>query len=195
MNVLYSFRQALRALALPSAIALGLLMLVVGAALVGRDEAQAANSSVTVGNPVNRFSSNVSNINAGDTVTFTWAAGTHVVDLKDVSPDINSDSTHTSGTTAAFTTPGTYYYYCSIHASEALATEAHVLANDAMVGKIVVASAPGAAPSAPTAAPSAPGTGTGVAGGSDTNELAAVALLVGACLVLVGATALAVERK
>src|SRR5439155_25973082 len=103
------------------------------------------------GSPTNRFTPNIVNINPGDTVTFTLSSGTHVVDLKDVSPDLPIDAGHTSGTTKAFTTAGTFYFYCSIHASEALATEAHVQANDAMVGKIVVSGSAGATATTPAA--------------------------------------------
>ncbi|MBI2766887.1 MAG: hypothetical protein HYX53_13380 [Chloroflexi bacterium] len=119
----------------------------IGVALAGsgfvhtQGSARAANASVTVGSPANRFAPNISNINVGDTVTFTWASGTHIIDLEGVAPDLTINSGQTTGTTTAFTTPGTYYYYCSIHASESLATEAHVQANDAMVGKIVVTAA------------------------------------------------------
>jgi plastocyanin len=225
-------------LALPAMLALVLSMVTAGALLVNRGEARAANSAVTVGSPQNRFSPNVTTIAVGDSVTFNWAAGTHVVDLEDVSPDIPIDSGHTTGTTMAFTSPGTYYYYCSIHASEALATEAHVQANDAMVGKIVVTAAqttPTASPTTPAATattppatttsapgstttataptatatapavtatapaatatltPGAPATGSGYAGASG-DEVAAIVLIAGACLVLVGATAFAIRR-
>ena len=143
---------AVAELALPAIIALVLAMVTAGALLVGRGEAHAANAAVTVGSPQNRFSPNITTVSVGDSVTFNWAAGTHIVDLEDVSPDIPIDSGHTSGTTMAFSSPGTYYYYCSIHASEALATEAHVQANDAMVGKIVVT----AAQTTPTTSPTTP---------------------------------------
>jgi plastocyanin len=171
--------------------------------------AGAASPTVSTGGASLRFSPNVINISAGDTVTFTLGGGTHIVDLKDVSPDLTIDATHTSGTTNAFTTPGTYYYYCSIHATDAQATEAHVQANDAMVGKIVV-SAAAATPTAttasqasPTAAgsatarattsPAAPATGLGLepGGGSGWGTVASVA---GAALAVAGAGWFAVRR-
>jgi len=127
--------------------------------------ASAATQSVNVGTPTNRFTANVITINAGDTVTFNWSAGTHVVDLMDISPDLPIDSGHTSGVTVPLKTPGTYYFYCSIHATAAQATEAHVQANDAMVGKIVVVAAAnsGSATASPSGSPAAPSAGSGVA--------------------------------
>jgi plastocyanin len=139
--------------------AVGLLALVAGLFAM-HTSARAASPSVGVGTPENRFTPNISNITVGDTVTFSWSAGVHIVDLKDVSPDLQIDSSHTSGVTSAFSTPGTYYYYCSVHSSEAQATEAHVQANDAMVGKIVVTAASSGAGANPTA-PAAPSTGSG----------------------------------
>ena len=197
MNALLVGRRIAGFSVLPASILVASVMLVSSAAMFGHGEARAASANVTVGSPTNRFSSNISNISVGDTVTFAWAAGTHVVDLKDVSPDINIDSTHTAGTTMAFNTPGTYYYYCSIHASEELATEAHVQANDAMVGKIVVTAAGSStqpSTSGATATAGAPATGSGVAG-TGGNDLSAFALLGGACLVLAGAATLAAVRK
>ncbi len=117
--------------------------------------ADAASPSVVTGSPSLRFTPNVVNITTGDTVTFTLGAGTHIVDLKDVSPDLPIDAAHTSGTTNVFSTAGTYYYYCSIHASVDLATEGHVQANDAMVGKIVVAAAAATPTATSTATPTA----------------------------------------
>jgi plastocyanin len=196
-----------------TAVALvALIGMAVGAALLANGQAHAANASVSTGSPTDRFAPNISNISVGDTVTFTWAAGTHVVDLKDVSPDLQIDSSHTSGTTTAFTTPGTYYYYCSIHATEDQATEAHVQANDAMVGKIVVTAAsagstatpaPGNTPAAsatsgagrtPTTAPAAPSTGSGVAASTSPNIIA-IALIAGSALLLAGTGVATVRRR
>lgn len=148
--------------------ALGVLALALALALYG--EAHAASATVGVGTPTNRFTPNIANISTGDKVTFTWSAGTHVVDLKDVSPDIQVDSAHTSGVTTAFATPGTYYYYCSVHATADQATEAHVQANDAMVGKIVVTAASTGGSTA-TTAPGAPSTGSGTMDGSSTTGM------------------------
>ena len=117
--------------------------------------ASAASASVAVGSPTNRFSPNVATVNVGDSVTFNWSAGTHtVVFPSGVSADLSINSSSTTGQTTAFTTPGTYYYYCSIHAEATDATEAHVQANDAMVGKIVVLAT--GAVATPTTAPTSP---------------------------------------
>lgn len=121
--------------------------------------ASAATQNVTVGAPTNRFSPNVTTVQAGDTVTFTWAAGVHTVVADSLSLDLTITSSSPTGETAPLTTPGTYYFYCSIHAEPTDATEAHVQANDAMVGKIVVVAA-GSATTTPTAAPTTPDAGT-----------------------------------
>ena len=80
-------------------------------------------------------------VNVGDSVTWTNTGNaphsvTSEASLFD-SGTINSGDHFTMN----FSSPGTYYYYCSIHAAESQATEAHVLANDAMVGKSVVSAA------------------------------------------------------
>ena len=187
--------KSLRAV-LAGILALAMVTAAIGGFLLTRDSAQAANASVAVGAPNNRFAPNVVNVNVGNTVTFSWAAGTHIVDLKDVSPDIPIDSAHTGGTTNAFITAGTYYYYCSIHATADLATEAHVAANDAMVGKIVVtpAAAGGTTPAAgATTAPTAPGTGNSAYGDSD---VPASLLIAGALVAaLVGLGGYAISRR
>jgi len=138
--------------------------------------AHADSPAVSVGTPTDRFTPNITTIHVGDTVTFNWSAGFHVVDLEDVSPDIPMDSTHTTGTTQAFNTPGTFFYYCSIHADEAEATEAHVEANDAMVGKIVVLAAGTATPSATaSASPSATSSPSATASATSTATASATA--------------------
>ena len=197
----------------------------IGHFVLNQVSAYSASPAVVTGSPTNRFTPNIITINAGDTVTFNWSAGTHVVDLKDVSPDLSIDSTHTTGTTTAFTTAGTYYFYCSIHATDALATEAHVLANDAMVGKIVVSAGaaatatptraapppaatatappvivPATPPPLPTvrpAAPAAPITGTSPTGGSDEGTVRFLALIGAAALfgVAAGGTILIKRRS
>lgn len=186
-------------------LAVAVILLCLGTSMLAYGDAQAASSAVSVGSPTNRFTPNVSNISAGDTVTFNWAAGTHVVDFKDVSPDINIDSAHTTGTTNAFTTPGTYYYYCSIHASEALATEAHVQAGDAMVGKIVVTAAGSSgtpatgstagAPTGSTPAPGAPSTGSGPGAEQGSDGPLGFALLATAAAMFALATAAAIGSR
>ena len=188
-------------------VVIALAAIVLAAFALGRP-AFAATQSVNTGTPTNRFTPNVITINAGDTVTFNWSAGTHIVDLKDVSPDLPIDSSHTTGVTAPFNTPGTYYFYCSIHATEDQATEAHVQANDAMVGKIVVQAAATsptsttaagtstatAAPKA-TTAPGAPSTGTGVAShGSSNDWMIVLAAGLFAAAAIIGGTLVGVRK-
>lgn len=173
-----------------------LLTVILGGFLLTRGSAEAATANVATGSPNNRFTPNISTINVGDSVTFTWAAGTHIVDLKNVSPDIAVDSAHRSGTTTPFTKAGTYYYYCSIHATADQATEAHVAANDAMVGKIVVGAAGGSsapAAGATTGSPTAPRTGGGGPGGG--SDLPAALLIFGALAALAGLGGFALSRR
>ena len=113
--------------------------------------ASAASPAVGVGTPTNRYTPNVVTIPAGGTVTFNWVAGTHTVVLPSgATPDLTINSANPTGTTTALETPGTYYFYCSIHADASDATEAHVQANDAMVGKIIVLAADATPPPATT---------------------------------------------
>ncbi len=157
--------------------------------------AHADTGTVSVGTPTDRFTPNITTIHVGGTVTFNWSAGFHIVDLEDVSPDIPMDSTHTTGTTQAFNTAGTFFYYCSIHADEAEATEAHVEANDAMVGKIVVLAAGTATPSATasaspsaTSSPSATASATQTATASATHTATATPTHTATSTATAGAT-------
>ena len=144
-------------------VASGLVLWLAIAAVLGTgflmraDGTRAANAGVTALATL-RFSPNAVSIGTGDSVTFTLGGGGHVVDLQDVFPDIPLDATHASGSAGPFAMSGTYYYYCSIHANASLATEAHVQANDAMVGKIVVTGAASPTATATTAVPTAAAT-------------------------------------
>jgi plastocyanin len=144
--VLTRYRRGALAVIVGAIVALLALMPGLGA------PASAATQAVSVGSPTNRFTPNVVTVPVGDTVTFNWAAGTHTVVAESLSLDLSITSANSTGQTTALNTPGTYYYYCSIHAEASDATEAHVQANDAMVGKIVVVPA-GTSPTAqPTTA-------------------------------------------
>jgi plastocyanin len=119
------------------------LALVTTGLLMTHGRASAASASVATVSGSNRFTPNAVTVNVGDQVTFTYG-GTSFHNATSATaawPAITLSSGNTSGSTTAFTTPGTYYFYCSIHSDPANATEAHVTANDAMVGKIVVVAA------------------------------------------------------
>ena len=107
----------------------------------------ATTATVGVGGAggVNVFTPNTVNISVGDSVTFNWVDGVH--DAKNATTgalyfplSVSSDATAASQTTT-FTTPGTYYFYCSVHAKAADATDAIIAAGTKQVGKIVVAGA------------------------------------------------------
>lgn len=74
---------------------------------------------VNVGQANSPFDPEVIEINPGETVTWTWVAGTHSVRsgiAATCSPDSQFDSgTKSSGTFShTFTTPGTYEYFCGV---------------------------------------------------------------------------------
>jgi plastocyanin len=87
----------------------------------------AASTTVTVGNPVDKFSPAVVSINAGDQVIWNWSAtfhsstsgtnGVHGDDngvpsgLWDTGVIMSTPHTFTN----TFNTPGNYAYYCSVH--------------------------------------------------------------------------------
>lgn len=111
--------------------------------------ADAANATIGAGSSPNRFSPNTQTVNVGDTVTFVWtssgASGHNAVAANGEFPTVTMTQAQPNASWKA-STPGTYYFYCSIHTSAANATEAHVVANDAMVGKIVVVASGAPAP-------------------------------------------------
>ena len=185
----------------------GLVALAVCTALLGSvglrpETAHAANATIGAGSGPVRFTPNMQTVNVGDTVTFVWTS----------SGASGHDATATSGgfpklvlTQAApnaewkMTTPGTYYFYCSLHAPAANATEEHVVANDAMVGKIVVVASgapapnPGPARAVPAAAAAPAKTGSaGLAGGVDSTG---VAMALGALAFLAVAGARFATRR
>jgi plastocyanin len=138
--------------------ALGIAVLGVAAfSIASGGSARAATTQVNVGNYYfcsQAFDGSVceTDITAGDTITWSVAAGTHhVVQCAD-STYAGCPSTggfdggnFSTGQTFShtFATAGTYFYHCAIHPSE-------------MMGKIVVAAAATASPTAsPTSAPTA----------------------------------------
>ncbi|MFN0146584.1 MAG: hypothetical protein ACKVT1_08745 [Dehalococcoidia bacterium] len=101
--------------------------------------AAAAPGVVAVGDTSNRFTPNSIPVLIGERVTFNWSSGEHRIAFVNVaSIDLPIDSATRTGTTIAFVQRGSYFYYCTIHATADLATAAHVQANDAMVGRVVV---------------------------------------------------------
>lgn len=179
----------------------GLVGLAVATVLLGAvgfrpSVVHAADATIGAGSGPNRFAPNTQTVNVGDKVTFVWTS----------SGASGHDATATSGgfpkltltqanpnATWTMTTPGTYYFYCSIHSPATNATEDHVKANDAMVGKIVVvasgapAPAPGPALAVPAAAPAPAKTGSAGLTGRAGDTGAAIALGAFALLSIVGA--------
>lgn len=119
-----------------SLVVAALMALVAGLALFGSsDSSEAANSTVFVGNNwfcnTNASCTQPTNVTvtAGDTVTWTRSAGTHNVtecgtnwaNWNSANGDCNSPQftgpISSTATTFArtFTTPGTYYYLCTLH--------------------------------------------------------------------------------
>jgi plastocyanin len=144
-----------------SLAALGIAVLGVAAfSIASGGSARAATTQVNVGNYYfcsQAFDGSVceTDITAGDTITWSVAAGTHhVVQCSDSNftacpPGGGFDGGNfNTGQTFShtFATAGTFFYHCAIHPSE-------------MMGKVVVAAAPTASPTAaPTAVPTAAAT-------------------------------------
>ncbi|TAK76420.1 MAG: hypothetical protein EPO16_07175 [Dehalococcoidia bacterium] len=152
----------------------GLIGLTVAAVLLGAvglrpGVVHAADATIGAGSNPNRFAPNTQTVNVGDKVTFVWtssgASGHDATATSGGFPKLTLTQATPNGTWT-MTTPGTYYFYCSIHSPATNATEDHVKANDAMVGKIVVvasgapAPAPGPALAVPAAAPAPAKTGS-----------------------------------
>lgn len=117
----------------------------------------AANASIGASGSTRdtaRFKDNIATVSAGDTVTFAWASGRHTATAAAGTGVFNIPLTSQSfvGTWTP-SAPGTYYFFCAVHSSADLATEAHVVANDTQVGKIVVLPGPAAAPAPGQATP------------------------------------------
>lgn len=123
-----------------------------------RADVQAATQNVSVGNNFFRDATSATStttIVAGDTVLWTWAAGSHSVTADVVppalTPSFDSDppppgfrTSPSPSYSLTFNTPGTYAYYCRIHGGPGGAV---------MSGTIVVQAA--AATSTPTSTPTA----------------------------------------
>ena len=152
----HSSRTTLRATASVAAAAGVLLAMFAGS----NGSATAAPNAVAVGDTANRFTPNTIPILIGERVTFSWASGGHRILFVEVPAiDLAIDAGTRTGTTSAFVQRGTYFYYCAIHATAALATAAHVEATDAMVGSVVVlpqAAAPPPIIRTATSVPAAP---------------------------------------
>ncbi|MCC6381452.1 MAG: CHRD domain-containing protein [Dehalococcoidia bacterium] len=184
-----------------------LVALLAGVLIVG-GSARAAGATINAeggGSTTPHFNPNVASVNVGDTVTFQWVSGTHTAEV--LSPDRSSEvfdtdltSTHASGAWTP-TTAGTYYFYCSVHAADELATEAHVVAGDAMVGKVVVSAATTTATTttgtsttttttSTTTATATPTTATATATATSTPTRAATPTTGPTCTAIAGATTL-----
>jgi plastocyanin len=148
-------RHAGIASALVAAFAIGLW-------IYGTQVASAANASIGAGDAAGDtvFVPNVVTISAGDSVTFNWVNGVH--DARNAATDqiYLPLSTGTASQATTFSTAGTYYFYCSIHAKPADATDANVASGAKMVGKVVVQGATTATATATTPTSTATSTPT-----------------------------------
>ena len=163
-------RRAAWLLAACVAITATVLLLVAGRASAANAAVSAAGSGAAA-----RFNPNTVTVASGDTVNFDWVSGTHTATAVNGAFDFQVTSGSPTNTWTAGA-PGTYYFYCAVHATAAEATEAHVQANDAMVGKVVVTAAASGTPTptpTATAAPSATATPAATPAGSATPVAAA----------------------
>lgn len=132
----------------------------------GVGTAQAANASVNVGDGGLRYTPNHVAVSVGESVTWNWVGGFHDVQSNNGAftsgaPQRASGQTFTN----TFTTPGTFWYYCSVHAKVEDANEQGLGAGK-MVGSVtVLPQQPGAAgqQTQPTATATATRTATATA--------------------------------
>ena len=74
-------------------------------------------ADVSVGSGGDVFSPDQTDVKAGGTVTYTWAAGPHNVTFSNPPASVPNSGDRTSGTfQVTFPTAGTYSYQCTIHA-------------------------------------------------------------------------------
>lgn len=167
----------------PALRAMGLIvpllaLVVLGALMSAGHRAEAASTTVQVGqrpggSSGNQFNAASVTVNGGDSVTFSRFAGTHDVQTAVVpagAAQFSSPSPLTAGSpfTVTLTVAGVYTYYCTIHSDATEATAGGIdasIASGNMVGKIVVAAAATATPTTaaatatpvpPTATPAGP---------------------------------------
>ncbi len=140
----------------------------VGAAMLalvltgGTTPARAANATVNVGEGGLKYAPTNVTVAPGDTVTWTWVGGFH--NVVSTSGGFNSGAAHgTPGDPYAFTftAPGKFYYYCSVHATAADATDDGIAAGK-MAG-VVTVQQQGTGTPTPTATATATPTGTATA--------------------------------
>jgi plastocyanin len=76
------------------------------------------SASVSVGSGGDTFTPSQTDIKAGGTVTYSWAAGPHNVTFISPPSGVQNSGDQTTGFTfpVTFTTAGTYDYQCTIHA-------------------------------------------------------------------------------
>ena len=76
-----------------------------------------SSASVAVGSGGDTFTPSQTDIKAGGTVTYSWAAGPHNVTFVSPPSSVPNSGDQTSGFTfpVTFTTAGTYDYQCTIH--------------------------------------------------------------------------------
>jgi plastocyanin len=179
----------LRGVGWTAVAAAGVLAFVVAGTLVTSRPADATQLAVGVGDGSggNVFVPATVNVGAGSTVTWNWASGFHSVVAVDGSFDSGSHGTPGAPFSRTFSSAGTVFYYCSVHATAADATDAGIAAGE-MVGKVVVAQSQGAATATGTATRAATAAATGTPGVPKTGQagLGESSSSVGAALLLFG---------
>lgn len=132
----------------------------------GMGSAQAANATVNVGDGGLVYAPNHVSVSAGESVTWTWVGGFHDVQSNNAAFSSGAPQRASGQTfTHVFTTPGTFFYYCSVHATVNDANDAGRAAGK-MVGSVtVVPQQPGGAgqQTQPTPTPTATPTRTATA--------------------------------
>lgn len=131
----------------------------------GIGTAQAANASVNVGDGGLVYTPNHVAVSVGESVTWTWVGGFHDVQSNNGAFSSGAPQRASGQTfTHTFTTPGTFFYYCSVHAKVEDANDAGRGAGK-MVGSVTVLPKQPGAPAqqtqpTPTATPTRTATAT-----------------------------------
>jgi len=130
----------------------------------GIGTAQAANASVNVGDGGLVYTPNHVAVSVGESVTWTWVGGFHDVQSNNGAFSSGTPQRASGQTfTHTFTTPGTFWFYCSVHAKVEDANEQGQGAGK-MVGSVtVLPKQPGAAGQQTQPTPTATATRTATA--------------------------------
>ncbi|MGK2964201.1 MAG: cupredoxin domain-containing protein, partial [Tepidiformaceae bacterium] len=125
-----------------------------------KGEAAVPTTHVNVGQLQNQFSPTDIQIEIGESVTFEHKGGTHQIVIEDAG--FTAPISNGEAVAGPFLHNGTYWYYCSIHATRSQAHEGNLDNFVVMIGRITVGEGgtPPTLTPVPTATPTATATPT-----------------------------------